>query len=125
MNYYSFLGLYLVIENNLSDNGYFIRCLTSLILNFDSINLSKQIIDFYQKAFDDQDVEFQIFECLNELFQLKNLSLRNKFIRIFAQILLIKLKQTDDQQMIIRILKIFEKLLSLVDSTSRLFYCFQ
>jgi hypothetical protein len=55
--HYSFLGLYLVIENNLSDNGYFIRCLTSLILNFDSINLSKQIIDFYQKAFDEQDVE--------------------------------------------------------------------
>lgn len=45
----------------MSDNGYFIRCLTSLITNSNSIRLTKQIIDFYQKVFEDQEFEVNNF----------------------------------------------------------------
>ena len=46
------------MEKHLLDNGYFIRCLTSLILNSNSIKITNEIIDFYRKAFDEQ--EFQV-----------------------------------------------------------------
>ena len=84
------------------------------------------MIDFYHKAFNDQfETHVQIFGCLQELIQSENLSLRKKFIRAFTPVLLTELKQTGDQQRIIEILKILEKLISLVDSPSRLFQCFQ
>ncbi len=50
---------------------------------------------------------------------MKNFPLRNKFIQIFTPLLLIDLKQTDNQQQIIEILKIFERILSIVNSTPR------
>ena len=64
-------------------------------------------------------------KCLNDLFQAKNIPLRNKFIRIFMPLLLIEFKQTNNQLTLIEILAIFEKLLATVDSTSRLFYFFR
>jgi len=45
----------------MSDNGYFVRCLTFVLLNSNSIKLTKQIINFYQKAFDDKEFEVKFF----------------------------------------------------------------
>lgn len=50
-------SIVLVLERNLSDHGYFLRCLTSLIINCNTMNISKQILDFYQTIFQDADLE--------------------------------------------------------------------
>jgi hypothetical protein len=50
-----------VISKGISDNGHFVQCLTSLIINSPSIDLTDQCIDFYQKSFDDEETEVKIF----------------------------------------------------------------
>ena len=45
------------MDKNLSDNGHFVQSLTSLMINSTSIQLTEQCIDFYRKAFDDEDPE--------------------------------------------------------------------
>jgi hypothetical protein len=45
------------MNKGISDNGHFVQCLTSLIINSPSINLTEESIDFYRKAFDDQEIE--------------------------------------------------------------------
>jgi hypothetical protein len=45
----------------MSDNGHFVQCLTSLIINSTSIDLTDQCIDFYRKAYDDEDTEVNIY----------------------------------------------------------------
>ncbi len=59
-----FISWFLVMEKGMSDNGYFVRCLTSLIINSNSIKLTKQIINFYRNAFDDQEFEVNFFSFL-------------------------------------------------------------
>jgi hypothetical protein len=46
-----------VINKGFTDNGHFVQCLTSLIINSTFINLTDQCIDFYRKAFDDEEIE--------------------------------------------------------------------
>jgi len=55
----------------MSDNGYFVRCLTLLIINSNSIRLTKQIINFYRKAFYDREfkVNFLFLFLLINQFQ--------------------------------------------------------
>ncbi len=65
-----------------------------------------------------------MFQCLNQLFQCTNISIRNQFIQIFTPLLLNELKKLTNnpqQQYIIEILKIFETLLAVVDSSLRMF----
>ena len=64
-----------------------------------------------------------MLQCLNQLFQCTNISIRNQFIQIFTPLLLTELKTltaNPQQQYIIEILKIFETLLSVVDSSLRI-----
>ena len=50
-----------MINKDISDNGHFVQCLTSLIINSTSINLTDQCIDFYQKAFEDEQTDVNKF----------------------------------------------------------------
>ncbi|UJR09975.1 hypothetical protein I4U23_014199 [Adineta vaga] len=115
-----------LIDKNISDNGHFVQSLTSLIINSPSIQLTDQCIDFYRKAFDDEDSEthIRVLQCLNQLFQCSNISIRNQFIQIFTTLLLDELKKHNEnqqqQQIIMEILKNFETLLAVVDSTLRI-----
>ncbi|CAF1153890.1 unnamed protein product [Adineta ricciae] len=113
-----------LIDKNLSDNGHFVQFLTSLMINSTSIQLTEQCIDFYRKAFDDEDPEthIRVLQCLNQLFQCSNISVRNQLIQLFTPSLLNELKKLNEtqHQQIIEILKIFETLLAAVDSTLRI-----
>ncbi|CAF1326367.1 unnamed protein product, partial [Adineta steineri] len=112
-----------LINKGISDNGHFVQCLTSLIINSTSINLTDQCIDFYQKAFEDEQTEthIRVLQCLNQLFQCANISIRNRLIQIFTPLLLNEIKKLNEnqqqQEYIIEILIIFETLLAAVDST--------
>ncbi|CAF3203747.1 unnamed protein product [Rotaria sp. Silwood2] len=111
-------------NKGISDNGHFIQCLTSLIINSTSINLTDQCIDFYRQAFNDEkhETRVRLFQCINQLFQCTTIAIRNQFIQIFTPLLLNELKKyTEDQQQeyMIEILKCFETLLTIVDSTLR------
>ncbi|CAF1344983.1 unnamed protein product [Adineta steineri] len=114
-----------LINKGISDNGHFVQCLTSLIINSASINLTDQCIDFYQKAFEDEQTEthIRVLQCLNQLFQCANISIRNRLIQIFTPLLLNEIKKLNEnqqqQEYIIEILIIFETLLAAVDSTLR------
>ncbi len=46
-----------MINKGFTDNGHFVQCLTSLIINSTFINLTDECIDFYRKAFDDEETE--------------------------------------------------------------------
>ncbi len=46
-----------MIIKGISDHGHFVQSLTSLIINSPSISINEECIDFYRKAFDDQDIE--------------------------------------------------------------------
>jgi len=48
-----------VINKGISDHGHFVQCLTSLIINSTSIDVTEECIDFYRKAFDDEETEVQ------------------------------------------------------------------
>ncbi|CAF4841473.1 unnamed protein product, partial [Rotaria sp. Silwood1] len=114
-----------LINKGFSDNGHFVQCLTSLIINSTSIDLTNECIDFYRKAFNDEkhETRIRIFQCINQLFQCTNIAIRNQFIQIFTPLLLNELKKyNEDQQQeyIIEILKCFETLLTMVDSTLRM-----
>lgn len=52
--------LIVVINKGISDNGHFVQCLTSLISYSPSINLTEECIDFYRKAFDDNETEVKL-----------------------------------------------------------------
>ena len=56
----------------LSDNGYFLRCLTALIVNAPSFPLTNQIIHCYQQALQDplSEVNTHTFLCNHSLFSL-------------------------------------------------------
>lgn len=60
--------IFLVMNKGISDQGHFIQSLTSLIINSPSITLSKESIDFYRQAFDDQDTEVMNFFVLSSPF---------------------------------------------------------
>ncbi|CAF3293702.1 unnamed protein product [Rotaria sp. Silwood2] len=112
-------------NKGISDNGHFIQCLTSLIINSTSIDLTDQCIDFYRQAFNDEkhETRVRLFQCINQLFQCTTIAIRNQFIQIFTPLLLNELKKyTEDQQQeyMIEILKCFETLLTIVDSTLRI-----
>ncbi|CAF0968829.1 unnamed protein product [Rotaria sordida] len=114
-----------LINKGFSDNGHFVQCLTSLIINSTSIDLTDECIDFYRTALNDEKTEthIRIYQCINQLFQCTNILIRNQFIQIFTPILLNELKKyNEDQQQeyIIEILKCFETLLTIVDSTLRI-----
>ncbi|CAF0995825.1 unnamed protein product [Rotaria sordida] len=115
----------MMINKGFSDNGHFVQCLTSLIINSTSIDLTDECIDFYRTALNDEKTEthIRIYQCINQLFQCTNIPIRNQFIQIFTPILLNELKKyNEDQQQeyIIEILKCFETLLTIVDSTLRI-----
>ncbi len=65
----------------------------------------------------------RVLQCLNQLFQCTNISIRNQSIQIFTPLLLNELKKFNEnqkeQKYIIEIFKIFETLLAVVDSTLR------
>lgn len=46
-----------MINKGITDNGHFVQCLTSLIINSPSINLTDECIDFYRKSYDDEEIE--------------------------------------------------------------------
>ncbi|CAF2246902.1 unnamed protein product [Rotaria magnacalcarata] len=111
-------------NKGVTDNGHFVQCLTSLLINSPAMNLTDQCVDFYQQAFNDEKSETRIraLQCLNQLFQCTNTALRNQFIQIFAPLLLNELKKDNaeqQQESIIEVLKCFETLLTVVDSTLR------
>ncbi|CAF5112037.1 unnamed protein product, partial [Rotaria socialis] len=60
--------------------GHFVQCLTSLLINSPSMNLTDQCVDFYQQAFNDEKPEtrIRVLQCLNQLFQCTNTALRNQ-----------------------------------------------
>lgn len=116
-----------VFEHSISDQGYFLRCLTQLLSHCPSIQLNNQIIHFYQQTLEDRKFSMKIeskkhlelFQCFNQLFQSENLSLRNAFIRIFTSQFVIELRHCDDHEEIISILNLFETLLAVVKPSSR------
>ncbi|CAF4599810.1 unnamed protein product, partial [Rotaria sp. Silwood2] len=65
-------------NKGISDNGHFIQCLTSLIINSTSIDLTDQCIDFYRQAFNDEkhETRVRLFQCINQLFQCTTIAIR-------------------------------------------------
>ncbi len=64
--------LFLVNEKHTSDDGYFVQRLTSLIINSNSMKLTQSIINFYRKAFDEQESEVSCF-CIYVLVNFREL----------------------------------------------------
>ncbi len=46
-----------MINKGISDNGHFVQCLTSLIINSTALDLTEECIEFYRNAFDDEETE--------------------------------------------------------------------
>ncbi|CAF3200937.1 unnamed protein product [Rotaria sp. Silwood2] len=72
------LGASIMTNKGISDNGHFIQCLTSLIINSTSIDLTDQCIDFYRQAFNDEkhETRVRLFQCINQLFQCTTIAIR-------------------------------------------------
>ena len=64
---------------------------------------------------------FVVYECLNDLFQIKTSSRRDPWIRQLTPLLIVRLKQSKNSEEINRIFKIFKLLLLIVDSHCRKF----
>ena len=130
----------LVIDKGLSDQGHFVQCLTSLIMNAPSMDLMEQSLDCYRKAYDETDPEVsphahgalsemhllikthrRVCQCLNQLFQCTNTTTRHQFIHTFTPLLLAELTNAHEppSPSTIDILKTFETLLAVVDATLR------
>lgn len=70
------LIIFVVINKGISDHGHFVQCLTSLIINSTSMDVTEECIDFYRKAFDDEETEVQKKN--------KNLFNKNKILKYFS-----------------------------------------
>lgn len=50
----------LVMNKGISDHGHFVQCLTSLLINSPTVELTDQCLDFYRSAFDHEETEVTI-----------------------------------------------------------------